>query len=457
MCGIVGMIAAYNNGFTSIEADAFETMLFLDLLRGKDSTGVFGVNYHNNVAIHKKAVHSLDFLNTDEFQNFRTKMIREGMFVVGHNRAATRGNVTDKNAHPFWEEDKIVMVHNGTWRGSHHKHKNTEVDSEVICHLLATHDSVEEALQKVDAAYALAWYNVKEKSLNFIRNHERPLYRGVTKEKAILYCSEPATIAYACARSGLVLTAKPEEVEVGVLHKYVLDQEKKEYEFTMTKLDCSFRPAVRPYVQLAGVSANDDDGELGLGGWEGGMGGRYMRPPFPNAHNVYTVPSRRHQRASRKENTVYGPADIKKAFSTIVSETIPEIFLPNEEAMELAKEVATKYVDKQAIIELEDYHPANDHVDCTCFFVSGTLVMPTDADYHMVQKVKCYWIMHGMYELELCNLIGDGNLYMGTLCHPVVMSTLTKEGDRKSFVISFVRNPEVIVTEEGIEVNTLVH
>ena len=63
MCGIVGLIASYSNGMTSDEADAFRDMVFLDTLRGWDSTGVFSVKNNGNVTVLKDAKHGPCFIS----------------------------------------------------------------------------------------------------------------------------------------------------------------------------------------------------------------------------------------------------------------------------------------------------------------------------------------------------------------------------------------------------------
>ena len=117
MCGIVGVVSKHTNGFSSPEMDMFQNMLFVDTMRGWDSTGVFGVDNYGNVGIAKAAMHGADFICTKEFKEFKSHAIKNGIFAVGHNRAATRGTINDENAHPFYVEDKIVLVQNGSWRG----------------------------------------------------------------------------------------------------------------------------------------------------------------------------------------------------------------------------------------------------------------------------------------------------------------------------------------------------
>lgn len=201
MCGIVGVVSRHTNGLSNPEIDMFEQMLFVDTMRGWDSTGVFGVDHLGNVGIAKAALHGPDFICTNEFKVFKRAAVKDGVFVVGHNRAATRGTVNDENAHPFYVDDKIVLVQNGSWRGSHKHIKDVEVDSHAIAHLLADNADIEAAMKQVNAAYALVWYNVETEELHFLRNSERPLYIAEFLHSGFMFASEVETIMYAAAKN----------------------------------------------------------------------------------------------------------------------------------------------------------------------------------------------------------------------------------------------------------------
>ena len=68
MCGIVGVITKLENGFTQPQLDAFEYLLYLDVVRGEDSTGVFAVSNLGNVDIVKGARHGADFIRSEEWE-----------------------------------------------------------------------------------------------------------------------------------------------------------------------------------------------------------------------------------------------------------------------------------------------------------------------------------------------------------------------------------------------------
>ena len=227
MCGLVGVIIKGRNGFNYKQLEVFETLLFLDTLRGEDSTGVFAVNNIGNVGIAKDAVTGENFLKTDAWKEYRSQLFKDGWAVVGHNRKATRGSISAENAHPFWIEDKLVLVHNGSFNGSHAHLKNVEVDSHAIAHTLAEHgaNDVQGALQKVNAAYALIWYDIENKAMNFIRNDQRPLTWCETSD-AWYYASDYKMLEFALHRAGEKILEKIWEFPEHNHHKWILKDDK---------------------------------------------------------------------------------------------------------------------------------------------------------------------------------------------------------------------------------------
>lgn len=240
MCGIVAVITKHTNGFSYKQLQVFETLLWLDTLRGNDSTGVFCVNNMGNCGIAKEIGPGEYFLSTPEWKDYRGKMFSNGWAIVGHNRKATRGSVSDKNAHPFWVEDKLVLVHNGSFMGSHKHLKDTDVDSEAIAHTLVEHgaDDVAGALKRVNAAYALSWYDVDNKTINFIRNTERPLHWVETSD-AYYFCSEKDMLEFALKRNDITWLKNVYMFPEYSLNKYKLGDNKQTTTDSL-KLDCKY-------------------------------------------------------------------------------------------------------------------------------------------------------------------------------------------------------------------------
>lgn len=207
MCGIVAVINKRRYGFNMEEMNVFSDLLYLDALRGEDSTGVFMVDNIGNVEIAKAAKDGHDFLKETAWSAIRGKSIARGWAMVGHNRKATRGKVIDENAHPFWVDEKLVLVHNGSMYGDHKKLANVEVDSHAIAHALAENPDTEAVLKGINAAYALVWYDIPNKKLQIIRNSQRPLGWAET-EHCYFLASEPEMLDWVLPRRGLKILNK---------------------------------------------------------------------------------------------------------------------------------------------------------------------------------------------------------------------------------------------------------
>lgn len=205
MCGIVGIINKRpTRGFNQKDLDLMKTLLLLDTMRGWDSTGIFAVDSEGDIEIFKDAITGGEMVKSTEFTEAGRNMVRRGFAMIGHNRAATRGVVNDKNAHPFWYDNTVVMVHNGTFIGDHKKHADVEVDSEALCHLLGSHEpsDVENVFNKIHAAYACVWYDNRDCSINLIRNDQRPLH-FYDAGHAWYISSEKSILSFAMARNDI--------------------------------------------------------------------------------------------------------------------------------------------------------------------------------------------------------------------------------------------------------------
>jgi hypothetical protein len=222
MCGLVGLVNKQMYGFTKEHQEVFSTLLFLDFLRGSDSTGVFGIHNDGDVLLAKEASNPLDFMKTEAYDNIMQKSWTRGNALIGHNRKATRGVVNDENAHPFVVDDKIVLVHNGTMYGDHKKMADVEVDSHAIAHVIhEKNGDVASALSSFDAAYALIWYDFERATLNFVRNMARPLWWMETST-AYIWSSEKCMLDFVKARHSLTVRDGPTELTPDLLQIFTL-------------------------------------------------------------------------------------------------------------------------------------------------------------------------------------------------------------------------------------------
>lgn len=222
MCGIVGVIAKKETKNISYkEKEMFIDMLFADALRGLDSTGLFVVNKWGNVDWAKEASVSADFLENKEADKILNKYY-SAMAMVGHNRKATIGKVSDETAHPFIEDD-FILVHNGTLTNHKELNDKVDVDSHALCHAIAS-DGIDKALDKVKGAYAIACYDTKNKKLFLARNKERPLWI-CESEDMFAFASEPWLLYGMAWRNEIKLTKQPVPTQENLIYEFNIGSE----------------------------------------------------------------------------------------------------------------------------------------------------------------------------------------------------------------------------------------
>ena len=205
MCGIVGFISDEDRGWKK-RSDFFQQALFVDTLRGWNSTGIFNINQKDQLHWIKKAVLASDFLDMGAVQKV---MNGDNKIMVGHNRAATVGALTTSNAHPF-ECGNITGVHNGTlewsWRRNLPDADLFDVDSQALLNSI-NQIGYKETLKVVEGAFTLVWYDEVGKLLRITRNKERPLWIGHVKgEDTTLFASEMGMLKWIANRNGYEFT-----------------------------------------------------------------------------------------------------------------------------------------------------------------------------------------------------------------------------------------------------------
>lgn len=236
MCGIVFV---GGTALSSTNLERFEQMLYADVFRGDHSTGVMAYYkpYQQDAFLKtaKKAVPSDIFLRSNLWKDIaqhrsenvnnlgvKTTSVSYPRFIVGHNRYATAGAVVDKNAHPF-QCGHITLVHNGSLVNQSllPDHEKFEVDSENVCHSIAT-IGIEETIKKLHGAFVLVWHDAKLNTLNFLRNDERPFYMMKTTGGDWYGASEKDMLKWIMSRKKWNPTFDKEfELEVGT--QYVFD------------------------------------------------------------------------------------------------------------------------------------------------------------------------------------------------------------------------------------------
>ena len=177
-------------------------MLCLDTKRGPHSTGIALIN-SKRVEIIKDIVLPWELLKSEAYS---TLSKQEFPMMMGHNRFATKGAITEENSHPFHHKH-IILTHNGTVENvwEFELHKKFDTDSEMLAASVAA-DGIEETYKNIKGGMTLAWWDQKENSFNVITNGQRPFfYSYIRGKKGIVYASEEWILKMACLNRGIAL------------------------------------------------------------------------------------------------------------------------------------------------------------------------------------------------------------------------------------------------------------
>lgn len=197
MCGIVAVAGKIGVN----EESAFRQLLILDSLRGEHSTGVVSVNALGEVETAKRVGDPFQLFDTSQWRDI---MNRQNRILIGHNRYATVGKINRANAHPF-EFSNIVGVHNGTLTNKHSLPNSHRFDTDTETLYSYINDvGVKEAISHTDGAWALAFFDRRERGFSILRNKERPLSFAVTEDgNTIFVASEAWMLTAILGRKGI--------------------------------------------------------------------------------------------------------------------------------------------------------------------------------------------------------------------------------------------------------------
>lgn len=204
MCGICGVYS--NVASVSLEGLLFRDLLYINFLRGQDSTGVVKVNTSGKITFVKSLLSAPQFLAQKEYQQFLND--KNFQCFIGHTRAATVGTVTRENAHPF-DFPKVIGVHNGTIKKLFKHDREYETDSEAIYAGIDGEGLVDtlKDIASTSSAYALVWIDKTSKTLNFLRNEDRPLtFTFVYGRSTLIWSSTKEMLETICNVHKLVPT-----------------------------------------------------------------------------------------------------------------------------------------------------------------------------------------------------------------------------------------------------------
>lgn len=239
MCGIFGALSWSLNGQ---EKDIVKELGIASVLRGHHSTGLISIHEHKRrfSVIHNKMVTTpFTFVrhpnNAVLFEGPNKKSVAA---LIGHNRFATVGAVERKNAHPF-SFGKIIGVHNGTVNHKWGNEKHFETDSEALYDTL-NREGLKAVVDGIGrstySAYALAYFDREEQTINLIRNDQRPLC-FMNAGGVVFFASEAKMLDWVVSRNlrnGDITILKP-------YHHYQWRVGSRELKPTVTDMTPSYR------------------------------------------------------------------------------------------------------------------------------------------------------------------------------------------------------------------------
>lgn len=195
MCGIFGFTGRVDN------AHALLTSLFLaNRERGTDSAGLAAVT-KDKAEVIKMAVDPREFVQENSFRKMANR--KDVVTFLGHTRWATRGAISDSNAHPFIS-GRTVGIHNGTvnnfstFKGFTGKRWSN--DSRHLIYSLNKYGHVGPATGSIN----LAWCDLRnDVDLNLVRSGSTLHYAITVDNQAVIFSSDESHLIDALQIAGI--------------------------------------------------------------------------------------------------------------------------------------------------------------------------------------------------------------------------------------------------------------
>lgn len=218
--------------------------LIVDTLRGAHSTGLAWMKQDlsewNWV---RRPMPGWDFVDWEPATK-HIRNLRSAVAAIGHNRHATVGKVSTATAHPY-EIGDVIGVHNGTLtigNGLPDYHR-FETDSMALINAI-NEWGPKDTFETAKGAFANVWFDLRDDTINFIRNSERDLYYAwADNNQVLLYASEAGMLEWIADRVNFVLDSAPEIFEEGVHYQMNL-RDPKDFETT----EYNLQPVSAGYV-----------------------------------------------------------------------------------------------------------------------------------------------------------------------------------------------------------------
>lgn len=284
MCGHVGVFGTITPKILGL----FEDLINMDVVRGMDGTGIGFVSADFKHSVLKKPWLPYQLMR---HRDYVEAVSHKNILLMGHNRAATRGWLNEDHTHPF-QMDHITLCHNGTLRGQHRlpDEKDYFNDSENIAHSVRKL-GIAETWKIIEGAAALVFWDNNLKTLNFIRNEERPFhFTYINSGQTLVWSSDNKLLEEAMTKRDIKCAGKSEvwSATSHTLYSFSMDKRGKLVQAANVKLDKYEYKYVNQHVNQGHFSRADGVVERWV--WRNGervlVPESDMTPTDAMAHNV---------------------------------------------------------------------------------------------------------------------------------------------------------------------------
>ena len=209
MCGIIGIITSEKR---NLIPELVSSLCNLEY-RGYDSTGIALIDGTKIKRLRRIGAPS-DVLHSEEIANELCVNGNTFSIGIGHNRWATHGKPSERNAHPHTDcSGDIALVHNGTilnyegLKETLEKDGHTfasDTDTEIIAHLIengtsrgiSLQDALLESIELLDGSFGLVVCSAKEPNKLYVAKKGSPLSFGISSNSLIVASSTNAILAH---------------------------------------------------------------------------------------------------------------------------------------------------------------------------------------------------------------------------------------------------------------------
>jgi glucosamine--fructose-6-phosphate aminotransferase (isomerizing) len=259
MCGIIGVISKNKQ---ELIPQAISALCDLEY-RGYDSAGV-GFIDEGKIKVYKCLGAPSEKLHKEDVYEKTNIIDKKITTVIGHNRWATHGKPSVKNAHPHVDcTGRIALAHNGTilnfesLKNSLEKLGHTfysETDTEVIAHCIEEalkhekdfRDAFVAAIKMLEGSFGIVAIDAQDPGKLYIAKNGSPLNIGRTKDAFIVASSVNALLRHT-----------KEYIALSDNEYAVLNAQNGALKQEIFSLNKDFTLITKKSKQIKGVSQND--------------------------------------------------------------------------------------------------------------------------------------------------------------------------------------------------------